>query len=166
MIIYFNEHRVAEKNTQFKLGISSLHDSGFNPKNGSIDIVQPPCGDHIDTVEANLAAIEAYNRTFGTLVASSGYKIDSESKNSIDWAMFKILADRSVFNMISGVDHEKKLGLWSSLSMAGAKFQGVADPVEDESVLKVCRKTDIIFSIISGVKDGVSPKENRRETME
>ncbi|KAF3223693.1 hypothetical protein TWF679_000130 [Orbilia oligospora] len=158
MIIYFNEHRVAEKNTQFKLGISStvavvlgtdcLHDSGFNPKNGSIEIVQPPCGDHIDTVEA------------------SGYKIDSESKNSIDWAMFKILADRSVLNMISGVNHEKKLGLWSSLSMARAKFQGVADPVEDESVLKICRKTDIIFSIISGVKDGVSPKENRGETME
>ncbi|KAF3232313.1 hypothetical protein TWF192_010076 [Orbilia oligospora] len=143
----------------------SLHDSGFNPKNGNIEIVQPPCRDHIDTVEAyaaeiksagktsklskvnakvwvperlvetwtrlgedasrNLAAIEAYNRTFGTLVASSDYKIDSESKNSIDWAMFKISGERSPQNV-----------------------------------------TEVIFGIISGVKDGVSLKENKGETME
>ncbi|KAF3317027.1 hypothetical protein TWF173_001033 [Orbilia oligospora] len=32
-----------------------LHDSAFDPKNGDIEVVQPPCGDHIDTVEAYAA---------------------------------------------------------------------------------------------------------------
>ncbi|KAF3265059.1 hypothetical protein EYR41_002399 [Orbilia oligospora] len=248
---YLSKRKVTEKNTKFRitLGISSavagvlgadnvgicrlfLHDSAFDPKNGDIEVVQPPCGDHIDTVEAytaqiksaeeslealeskckclsvplpnwlakfwarpggdsstNLATIQSYDRTFGTLVASSGYKIDSSPRTQLirqclrsrakeafsiwgkttSWKEYQSrasahftssrlrrnlkLTSSSKPMIDTGVDHEKRL------ATARAKFQGVADPVEDESVVKISRKTGITFGIAPGVKDGVNLKE-------
>ncbi|KAF3155791.1 hypothetical protein TWF751_002975 [Orbilia oligospora] len=224
---YLSKRKVTEKNTKFRitLGISSavagvlgadnvgicrlfLHDSAFDPKNGDIEVVQPPCGDHIDTVEAytaqiksaeeslealeskckclsvplpnwlakfwarpggdsstNLATIQSYDRTFGTLVASSGYKIDSSPRTQLIRQCLRSRAKEafSIWNLKltssskpmidTGVDHEKRL------ATARAKFQGVADPVEDESVVKISRKTGITFGIAPGVKDGVNLKE-------
>ncbi|KAF3283209.1 hypothetical protein TWF970_001187 [Orbilia oligospora] len=136
-----------------------LHDSAFDPKNGDIEVVQPPCGGHIDTVEAYAAQTTSAEENLEAL--KNRFK-----PNSIDWAMFKISGERSVFNMIHGVDHEKGLGSWSSLSTARVKFQGTAGPVEDGSVVKISRNTDVTFGIISGVKDGVNLKENRGGTIE
>ncbi|KAK6342353.1 hypothetical protein TWF718_007753 [Orbilia javanica] len=199
----------AEKGHPGYLDEVGIHHSAFDPKNGEIEVVQPPCGDHIDTVRAfsteirkaeekleglknkyeglgvpipdrlvgswnhriadssrSLAVFKSYNRSFGTLVASSGYKVDPESRNSLDWAVFKILDERSVVNTIPEADNEKRRGAWSSLSEARTEFQGIADPVEDENVVKIGRKTGITFGTVSGVKDGVHLKENRGKTVE
>ncbi|KAF3104355.1 hypothetical protein TWF102_002997 [Orbilia oligospora] len=186
-----------------------LHHSAFKPEDGAIEVVQPPCVDHFDTLlelqaliknaeeglktlkakyevlgipvpkkkaeswqaiikdsSRQLAATRLYNRTFGTVISSSGYKVDLETKGSIDWGLFEISRSRSVWNMIPGVDAERRRGSWDGLSRSRIAFNGIADPMENESVFKIGRKTGPTFGIINGVRDGVNLKENLGETEE
>ncbi|KAK6513915.1 hypothetical protein TWF506_008345 [Arthrobotrys conoides] len=181
-----------------------LHHSAFDPKDGDIEVAQPPCGDHTDTInryraqiistESRLEALKAkyealgvpvpdkqeeswtelaaeyanrlatiisYDRNFGTLAASSGYRIDPELKHSIDWALFKISDGKLVLNMIRAVEREKGQSFWSGRFKGyRTKLQGIADPVEDKNVFKIGRGTGITFGVISGIRSGVYFKEN------
>ncbi|KAK6519067.1 hypothetical protein TWF281_003756 [Arthrobotrys megalospora] len=204
-----NDEASARKGYPEYLDTIGVYHSAFEQRDGAIEVVQPPCGDHIDTIlelqalkkEAEkglealtakynvlniqapkgkfdnwqatieesckrLAEIEKYDRTFGVVVASSGYKIDPMTKHSIDWALFRISENRTVWNMIPGVDAEKRRGSWNGLSTSQRVCNGIADPVEDESVFKIGRKTGPTFGIISGVRDGVNLKENLGKTKE
>ncbi|KAK6356055.1 hypothetical protein TWF718_000429 [Orbilia javanica] len=185
------------------LDVVGLHHPAFKPEDGAIEVVQPPCSDHSETLltlqnslkraEERLGALKAkyevlgipvpenkaevwqsvardksrqlttaqsYNRTFGSVICSSGYKVDLETKASIDWGLSEISRDRSVLNMVASVDAERRQGSWEGLSEDRIDFNGTADPVEGESVFKIGRKTGPTFGVINGTKDGVNLRGN------
>ncbi|KAK6502622.1 hypothetical protein TWF506_003202 [Arthrobotrys conoides] len=120
----------------------------------------------IEEANGQLEVISSYNRAFGVVVASSGYKVDPKTQHSIDWALFKIPSDRPVWNMLRLVEGKNRPGVWDSLSTDQVSLGGVADPTEGEEVFKFGGTTGATFGVVNGVKDSVNLRENLRETRE
>ncbi|KAK6534917.1 hypothetical protein TWF281_006217 [Arthrobotrys megalospora] len=129
----------------------------------------------IAEISNGLSIVQKYNRSFGTVVATSGYRVEPGTRHSIDWGLFKIperriarwKKPRTVWNETILDERCRPSASWSRLLLSNRTcFRGIADPVEDEKVFKVGRSTGQTFGIISGVKDGVTLRENLGQTME
>ncbi|KAK6343776.1 hypothetical protein TWF696_007438 [Orbilia brochopaga] len=113
-------------------------------------------------VSRELEKISDFARHFGTVVATSGYEVDSDSRHSLDWGLFRLSDDRYGMNEL-----KKSIpgAVWKSFK-PGQGLRGIADPVEGEEVAKIGAKTNLTFGRINGVKDTVNIRENGMETRE
>ncbi|KAK6515174.1 hypothetical protein TWF506_007519 [Arthrobotrys conoides] len=148
---------------------AEAHLNGVKNKYESLREPAPPAAlkmwqDRIVDLENRLNHISQFVRDFGEVVATSGYRVEPKTENSLDWGIFRIPKHRVAINIVA-TEFERD-GLWNSLRSAPCLQSEISDPILDEEVAKIGMKTGITFGRINGVRDPVNLKENRRPTKE
>ncbi|KAK6537348.1 hypothetical protein TWF694_011540 [Orbilia ellipsospora] len=128
--------------------------SPVGPKADRIDAL----GTSLERAGRDIERLQQTDRKFGHLIASSGYRIDQPTGNSMDWAIFRLVETRGGSNRISHI--APRIG-WSCLKGSPEiDFNAIADPEIGEKVIKIGKESGVTFGIIHSVRDGVSLPEN------
>ncbi|KAF3901827.1 hypothetical protein AA313_de0207409 [Arthrobotrys entomopaga] len=132
---------------------------GSTPPEGYVDDLKST----IQELKAALLQYQIFDRRFGSLAYTSGYRVDAKTRHSLDWGVFRLVEGSKGINKLPAV-----LGItkgWELLSTV-KRITGIADPIYGIEVFKVGRRTGVTFGTISGVTDAVSLTENGCTTRE
>ncbi|KAF3909094.1 hypothetical protein ABW21_db0204617 [Orbilia brochopaga] len=101
--------------------------------------------------DADLERLVSQNRSFGTVTATSGYRVDPTTRHALDWGLFEIISSRPAQNRLP----QENSFIKSWYSVKGLDIRGIADPEEGEEVVKFGAVSGWTFGTINGVKDAV-----------
>ncbi|KAK6524168.1 hypothetical protein TWF694_005828 [Orbilia ellipsospora] len=158
-----NLRRAQEMKVQYENLLSDLFEKheffGTTPPKADVDKLRF----YLRNVEESLAAYSSFNREFGKLCYTSGYRIDPTTDHTLDWGLFQLSEDAQAFNAILTTDAAPS---WGKLAESPVPITGIAEPAEMQEAFKLGRKTGGTFGVISGVQDGVRLKEHDRDSRE
>ncbi|EPS43330.1 hypothetical protein H072_2684 [Dactylellina haptotyla CBS 200.50] len=118
----------------------------------------------IADAQQQLKKLEVFDRKAGVVIATSGYKVDPQTRMTLDWGLVKMANNKTWKNIVTPVTRATgKWHIWAAYP--DYKITDIGDPAEGDEVFKVGRSGES-YGVISCIPHGINLMENGTTTSE
>ncbi|KAK6540572.1 hypothetical protein TWF694_009363 [Orbilia ellipsospora] len=118
----------------------------------------------LDNLQQTSKRLQVFDRKFGTVIATSGYRVHPTMGVSLDWGIIRVVNSRAGKNIMKPANKGTWM-FWDAFANREIMITDIADPAFGEEVYKVGRSGES-YGVINGITDGVNLPGNGRLTRE